>query len=71
MPTENDGYTPPKKWDGEKVRHPKTGQYGYPDKDGNIWVPTGPGQLAHGGPHWDVVNPKGRHRNILPGGRER
>jgi len=35
-------------------------------------VPTGPGSKAHGGPHWDVQNPKtGRHKNILPGGKER
>lgn len=71
-PTSNDGYGPPKNWDGKKVKHPKTGQYGYPDKNRNIWVPTGPGSLAHGGPHWDVVSKDGKkHRNILPGGHER
>jgi hypothetical protein len=69
MPTEKDGYRPPKRWNGEKVRHSKTGQIGYPDEKGDIWVPSGPG--GHGGPHWDVVNPKGDYRNILPGGKER
>lgn len=70
-PTEKDGFIPPKKWDGEKVRHPKTGQYGYPDKNGKVWVPTGVGPRAHGGPHWDVIDPQGKHKNILPGGKER
>lgn len=26
---------------------------GWEDAGGNVWVPTGPGSLAHGGPHWD------------------
>jgi len=25
--------------------------------------------LAHRGPHWDVIDPKGKHKNVLPGGR--
>lgn len=71
-PTEADGYTPPKKWDGEKVRNPNGAGYGWPDKNGEVWVPTGPGPMAHGGPHWDVQNPQtGGHRNILPGGKIR
>jgi hypothetical protein len=68
-PTEKDGYTPPKNWDGKKVKHPKTGQVGYPDKKGSVWIPTGPGRLAHRGPHWDVVDSKGKHKNVLPGGK--
>ena len=70
-PTEDDGYKPPKKWDGKKAKHPKTGQHGYPDKKGKVWVPTGPGSLAHGGPHWDVINKDGGHENIMPGGGKR
>lgn len=71
-PTENDGYIPPKKWDGKKVKHPKTGQHGYPDKSGKVWVPTGPGSGAHGGSHWDVVSPDGkRYDNVYPGGKIR
>ncbi len=27
---------------------------GWRDADGNVWVPTGHGGRAHGGPHWDV-----------------
>lgn len=65
-PTEKDGFIPPKKWDGKKVPHPETGQYGYPDKYGSIWVPSGLGNLAHGGPHWDVIDKHGDHRNVRP-----
>lgn len=70
-PTENDGFIPPKNWNGEKVKHPKTGQHGWPDKKGNIWVPTGQGPNAHGGPHWDVVDSKGGYKNVVPGGKTR
>lgn len=67
-PTEDDGYIPPKKWDGKKIKDPNGGGFGWPDRRGNIWIPTGP--KAHRGPHWDVQDPKtGRHRNVLPGGR--
>ena len=70
MPTEEDGYFPPKNWDDKKVKNPNGPGMGWPDKNGHVWVPTGP--HGHGGPHWDVQDPKtGRHRNILPGGRER
>jgi hypothetical protein len=40
----------------------------YPDEDGNVWVPTGEGGAAHGGPHWDVETPGGGYQNIYPGG---
>lgn len=69
QPTNEDGYEPPKNWDGKKVKHPKTGQCGYPDKKGKVWVPSGP--KGHGGPHWDVVDRDGGRKNVLPGGRER
>lgn len=73
LPTKEVGYKEPKKWNGEKVRHPHTGQVGYPDRNGNIWVPTGPGSGAHGGPHWDVVPPgkKKKHVNVYPNGKIR
>jgi hypothetical protein len=70
-PTEEDGYSPPKKWDGKKVKHTKTGQYGWPDNKGKVWVSTGPGPLAHGGPHWDVTDKNGNHINIMPDGKIR
>lgn len=71
-PTENDGYIPPKNWDGKKVRSPNGRGFGWPDEKGQIWVPTGP--KGHGGPHWDVQDPRSKdkpYRNILPGGKER
>jgi DnaJ-class molecular chaperone len=68
----NDGYMPPKRWDGKKIIHPKTGQSGWPDDKGNVWVPTGSKpSRAYGKPHWDVVDRKGKHKNILPGGKKR
>lgn len=71
VPTEADGFKPKKNWDGKKVRAPN-GQYGYPDRKGNVWVPTGPKpSRAHGGPHWDVQHPGGGHTNVYPGGGTR
>lgn len=37
-PTAEDGFVPPKNWDGEKKAHPKTGQHGYPDNKGAVWI---------------------------------
>lgn len=71
IPTEKDGFVPSKNWDGKKRRHPINGKVGWPDKKGNIWVSTGPGPLAHGGPHWDVQTPDGMAKNVYPGGRVR
>lgn len=68
-PTENDGFIPKKNWDGKKVRNPNGRGYGWPDDEGNVWVPSGPN--GHGCPHWDVQLPNGDHRNIVPGGRVR
>jgi hypothetical protein len=62
MPGPKNNYKPPKNWNGEKVRSPRG--YGWPDKYGNIWVPTGP--FGHRGPHWDVQKPDGSHENVLP-----
>lgn len=71
-PDAKDGYTPPKKWDGKKVKAPGDRGYGWPDKDGNVWVPTGLGPSAHGGPHWDVQSKDGKtYENVYPGGRIR
>ena len=35
---------------------------------GGVWVPTGSADapLSHGGPHWDVVDKHGNHRNVRP-----
>jgi|GEM_PF-6306856 len=75
--TLKDGFIPPKNWDGKKVRHPQTGQYGYPDNKGRVWVPTGLGGAApgttgnaHGGPHWDVVDKSGKgYENVIRVGK--
>ncbi|MGB8506888.1 MAG: RHS repeat-associated core domain-containing protein [Pyrinomonadaceae bacterium] len=71
LPTEADGFTPKKKWDGKLVPSPNGGGYGVPDNRGNVWVPTGEGPTAHGGPHWDVQKPDGTHVNVYPGGKTR
>lgn len=68
-PSDGDGYYAPKKWDGGKVRAPKSGKYGWPDKKGSVWVPSGP--QGHGGEHWDVQHPDGTYDNVYPGGKVR
>jgi len=71
VPTEKDGFKPKKRWDGKMVPNPNGPGYGYPDKDGNVWIPTGSGPGAHGGPHWDVQKPSGGYVNVYPGGKVR
>jgi len=67
-PGEAEGFKDPK--GGEDwVRSPRG--YGWRDSKGNVWVPTGPGDLAHGGPHWDVQLPGGGYVNVYPGGARR
>ena len=79
-PTAEDGYVPPKKppknadSDG-RVRNPNGSGKGWPDANGDVWVPTG-GKAAHGGEHWDVQSPgrgggRGTHVNVYPGGHRR
>lgn len=63
-------FVPPANWNGEMVvvQHgPYAGRPGFPDRDGNIWVPTRPGE-SHGGPHFDVQLDGGRrgHLNVYP-----
>ncbi|MBB3428898.1 RHS repeat-associated protein [Rhizobium sp. BK312] len=48
------------------VPNPNGSGYGWKDKDGDVWVPTGQGGLAHGGPHWDVQTPGGGYKNKYP-----
>lgn len=70
MPGEVEGYQPPKngpQW----VRNPNGKGYGWVDAGGKVWVPTGPGPLAHGGAHWDVQIPGGGYINVYPGGKAR
>ncbi len=67
MPTEEDGFKKPKKFDGKKKRHQKTGQYGWEDSKGVLWVPVN----DHGGFHWDRIYADGKHDNLHPGGKVR
>ncbi|WP_139257471.1 polymorphic toxin type 37 domain-containing protein [Desulforamulus aeronauticus] len=64
VPTKKDEFVPPKNWDGKKAQT-RGGQYGYPDKRGNVWVSTNPGN-AHGGSHWDVQYSNGSLTNVYP-----
>jgi hypothetical protein len=64
------GYTDPKggpNW----VPNPNGSGNGWESGDGTVWVPTGQGGAAHGGPHWDVQNPDGNYDNVYPGGKVR
>ncbi|WP_264940506.1 RHS repeat-associated core domain-containing protein [Sphingomonas caeni] len=73
-PGEDEGFSdPPNGADWGTVEEgPSRGKSGWVDADGNIWVPTGSGGRAHGGPHWDVQDRKGRgHVNVYPGGHRR
>lgn len=65
-----EGFRDPK--GGENwVPNPNGSGSGWQDANGDVWVPTGPGGRAHGGPHWDVQSPGGGYRNVYPGGNER
>jgi hypothetical protein len=71
-PTEAEDYKEPKNWDGKLVKNPNGRGYGYPAKNGSVWIPTGPRPgNAHGGPHWDVQYPNGDYENVFPGGKVR
>jgi hypothetical protein len=50
------------------VPNPNGKGYGWESDDGTVWVPTGQGGFAHGGPHWDVQTPGGGYDNAKPGG---
>jgi RHS repeat-associated protein len=64
-PGANDGFVGPKGGDNW-VRNPNGKGWGWEDASGDVWVPTGLGGLAHGGPHWDVQTPGGGYRNQRP-----
>ena len=69
-PGEDEGFKDPKSGE-DWVKNPNGKGNGWADADGNVWVPTGPGPAAHGGPHWDVQNPDGNYENVYPGGKRR
>ena len=70
-PGAEEGFEDPK--GGEAwVPNPNPGKgassHGWKDKKGQVWCPTGQGGRAHGGPHWDVQDPKtGGNTNVRPG----
>lgn len=65
-----EGFQDPK--GGENwASNPNGRGYGWQDSRGNVWIPSGPGDNAHAGPHWNVQSPGGRYKNIHPGGHER
>ena len=70
-PGELEGFKDPK--GGEDwVKNPNGRGNGWKDDKGRVWVPTGHGGSAHGGPHWDVQDPRtGDATNVYPGGRKR
>ncbi len=73
-PGEAEGFCPPKGGD-DWVKNPNGNGYGWRDKGGDVWVPTGPYDPSkgdsHGGSHWDVQTPGGGYVNIYPGGGRR
>jgi hypothetical protein len=66
-----EGFIDPK--NGENwVPNPNGKGYGWEHANGRVWVPTGQGPLAHGGPHWDEQDPRtGDSEDVYPGGRRR
>lgn len=66
-----EGFEDPK--GGEAWGQAPNGRWGWVARDGKIWVPTGHAKGGpHGGPQWDVQDPRGRgYENVYPGGRRR
>jgi RHS repeat-associated protein len=69
-PGDKEGFCEPKKGP-QWGKAPGGRGSGWIDADGNVWVPTGQGSNAHGGPHWDVQKPGGGYINVYPGGKRR
>ena len=55
-------YKPKKNWNGEKEKNPNGPGSGYPDKKGNVWVPTDHKGMHR--PHYDVQHPDGTHTPV-------
>ena len=69
-PGKAEGFSDPKggpNW----VPNPNGRGNGWQDSNGDVWVPTGQGGSAHGGPHWDKQTPGGGYTNVYPGGGQR
>ena len=55
-PPDHPGYTPPKKFRGEKVKNPNGPGRGWPAKDGGVWMPS---PKMDGGEGWIIQYPDG------------
>lgn len=51
-PTKDNGFISTKKWDGKQVKSYHGVGYRWPDKERNIWVPSG--ENCHGCLYWEV-----------------
>lgn len=68
-PSPVDGFQDPKggeNWIPNPNPGKGAGSHGWQDSKGNVWIPTGQGGRAHGGPHWDVQTPGGENKNVRP-----
>lgn len=66
-PDSSVGYTEDKKSNGQKVKTP-SGDYGYKDNKGRIWIPDG---AMHGGQGWTREYPDGSHDHVYENGNVR
>jgi hypothetical protein len=71
-PGKEHGFEPDKNWDGKtkrRVPNDKSKDKGYPDENGNVWVPK---DHQHGGPGWEVQHKDGRgHHHVGVDGKVR
>jgi hypothetical protein len=75
FPRETSAYSPPDNYDYKKIKNPNFGKYegncndvsryGWPDKHGSVWVPSGPGKYGEQS-HWDIEYLDGSHENFFP-----
>jgi len=64
-PPDHPDYKPPKKGGGKKVRNPNGEGWGWPAKDGGVWMPD---PDMHGGEGWTIQYPGGGHSHAYPSG---
>ncbi len=67
-PNPESGYQPPKKNPNPKKVRTPGGSYGWPSKDGGVWIPN---NNQHGDPGWTVELPDGSHEHRYPNGHVR
>lgn len=62
------GFKEDKKSNGQKVKAPGGGDYGWKDNKGRVWCPDG---KMDGGEGWTRVYPDGSHDHVYPDGNVR